>query len=149
MREARVTVAKKEPPRTRLRPAGLKSFGAPRSVVDLDDEIASLRDAIEQELGLVRTLAPARARGRVRSGGRVVLSSVRRQALASARAARRLRPSMPRLAEPPAGNARVEGRPPPKLARGRTVNLGNVAFGLLSLMAAGLFALYVAVLLSA
>ena len=145
-----MTVAKKEPPRTRLRLAGLRAFGAPPSVADLDDEIASLRDAIEAELGLGRTLAPARTRGRVRSGGRVVLSSVRRQAAASVRAARRLRPSVPpRLAEPPAGKARVEGRPPSKLAPGRTVNLGNVAFGLLSLLAAGLFALYVAVLLSA
>jgi hypothetical protein len=75
-----------------------------------------------------------------------VLSSVGRHALASVR---RLRPSIRRLAEPAAGNARVEDRPRPKLARARTVSVGNVAFGLLSLMAAGMFALYVALLLSA
>ncbi len=91
-------------------------------------------------------LAPARARGRVRSGGGVVLSSVGRHALASVH---RLRLSVRRQAESAAGSVRGEDRPPPKLARAQTVNLGNVAFGLLSLMAAGLFGLYVAVLLSA
>jgi hypothetical protein len=95
------------------------------------------------------TLRPAPSRSRVRAGGSVAFSAVGRQALASVRAARRLRPSTPRLGKPPSDNTHLEDRPPAKLSRVRTVNVGNVAFGLLSLMAAGLFALYVAVLLSA
>ena len=95
------------------------------------------------------TLAATRSGGRYRSGGRSVLSSVGRLALALVRAARRLRPSIPRLAEQPAGGARGGGRPLSKMVRGRTLGTGDLAFGLLALMAAGLFALYVALLLSA
>lgn len=87
----------------------------------------------------------ARRRGRD-GGGRAVFRM--RVALSSLRAARRLRPSVPRFAEPTAAGARGEGRLP-RVVRGRTISGGDLAFGLLSLMAGGLFALYVALLLSA
>jgi hypothetical protein len=147
MRRASVTVSRNNPPQPRT--AVEPTFRVPLSVADLDAEIASLRDAIEEELGVVRTLTSARAGGRARSGERMVLSAFSRHALAFVRAARRLRQSIPRLARSRAGSARIEDHPRPRLARARTVNVGDVAFALLSLMAAGLFALYVVVLFAA
>jgi hypothetical protein len=47
------------------------------------------------------------------------------------------------------GGARGDAAPLSKLGRQRNINVGDVAFGLLTLTAAGMFALYVALLLSA
>jgi hypothetical protein len=83
------------------------------------------------------------------SGGSWVLGSSTRLGFTLTRVARRLRPSLPRFPRLPSSAARIEGRVRPRPMRVSRISVGNLAFGLLSLMATGLFALYVAVLLSA
>lgn len=99
---------------------------------DLDDAIAALRRAVEEELRVADRARPEPAGASESAWRRRPFRSRRRSVV------RKLG----------AGGARVE-EPQPRVSRGRTVNAGNVAFGVLSLMAAGLFALYVVLLLSA
>jgi len=93
--------------------------------------------------------AGARARRGDGSSRRRVLETIRRLGLVAVASARRLKASIPLSPKRLLDSERGDAGPLPKLERERNISAGNVAFGVLSVTAAGMLALYVALLLSA